>query len=87
MTPEELHKAAVAGDLPIVEVEWLDAWGHGEFVESMPTTVPEPSITVGYLIRQDKHGIAIVAYANRSHVTYTLSIPKGMIRRVRKLKR
>lgn len=77
---------------PLLEVHWEDACSSSAWV-----TKDEMShwhddkmicITVGYLGKQDKHGITIYNTTNqRTKVAGTWFIPKGMIRKIVVLKK
>lgn len=80
-----------ARDYPPVLVEWLDA--HEDTGDCTPSTIKhEPSHcrTVGFLIRRDNAGVTLASECNDTdegvELRTTNFIPRGMVRRVVRLK-
>lgn len=81
-------QAALDGDLDLVEVRWGDAWGDGDWSHQLPSEGhPALSLSVGYRVAEDEHGIVLVSLLNKHHGAYILVIPRGMILGVTRLKR
>lgn len=74
---------------PVVEIRWGDAWGapgwkHARDIDNTPMKC----VTVGYLIKQDKHGITTAASLDESSDPGMVSFrPHGMITSVKVLKK
>ena len=76
----------------LVEVTWHDAhsdgggWGDADVVASA-VIAPYVVRSVGFLIGSDKRGVVVAqSRAELSgRVTDTMTIPRGMVRRVRRL--
>ena len=76
----------------IVEVEWFDAQTSFGFSEDISDAIesmsPIYSYSVGYLLNHDKKGVLLgFMLFNDDYVKHTQLIPKGMIKRIRYLKR
>ncbi len=77
-------------NVPIVEVEWFDAQtynGTAEDFDVVGKLIPHLSKTCGYLIHEDKEKI-IISFLNfgEGNTKYFQMIPRGMIKKMRKLK-
>ena len=74
----------------IVEVEWLDAqsgFGQAEFVEDMAKEKPSHSYSIGYLLYECKQHIVLgFMLFGEDMVKHNQLIPKGMIKKIRRLK-
>ena len=69
---------------PIVEVEWLDAWATTDSitVEQAGQNLPVVTLTVGYLVAENDHGITVAADrypSSRRHAKIQNFIPWGVI--------
>lgn len=73
-----------------VEVEWVDSshhsgWRqHDEIMRNRRKSMR--CLSVGLQIAKDKHGITLASSAHGSELAGTMSIPKGAIKRVRRLR-
>lgn len=77
----------------LVIVEWEDAYSRAEWIQNSDV---DPNfddggydcVTVGYLIRADKHRIILAARASFTNGTWGLlqRIPRGMVQSIRTLK-
>lgn len=72
----------------VLEVAWEDACGTAEWVEYDEPMPPPRVKTVGYFVRWDHGGILLaVGYAEKGSGLCGVSfIPRGMIRKIRRLK-
>lgn len=72
----------------MVRVEWLDAVAESSWVRhnKIHKLKPAFSVTVGLLVQQTPDRVSVAALVNDSHVSEVVTIPKGMVRRMVKLK-
>lgn len=74
---------------PLVEVLWYDAMGvtGDDWAEPQEIydAVPAPSLTVGYLWVDHPSYVTVIALVNESHVSYGITIPRGMVKEIRHL--
>ena len=74
----------------LVEVQWLDAedinndWLTNDDIDK---SGPAPTLTVGYLVRQDTKAIKLVSLINHTHAAHGITIPAGMVQKITKLSR
>ena len=73
---------------PMVEVLWLDAieamtdgWMEIKDLKNKPM----PSKSLGYLVKDTKDAITLVALQNENHVALGITIPRAMITEIRTL--
>lgn len=89
-----LVDAVFAGKTPrtpaLVEVLWLDAEDiNADWItnDDIAKSCPAPTLTVGYLVHQDDHAVKLVSLVNHTHAAHGLTIPRGMVKRITRLKR
>lgn len=71
---------------PVVEVIWDDAKASAVIDwEDEPGTDLMPTLTVGYLVREDRKTVTIVSLVNTNSVGHALTIPRSCIVRRRTL--
>lgn len=72
---------------PIVEVLWVDALEvTADWVEIKDIKNEcMPSRSVGYLVKESKKSITIVSLMNNHHVGLGITIPRGMITKIKRL--
>lgn len=73
--------------LPLVIVEWGDAWGSAGWRDIQDNHCAEPVVSVGWMVQNDAKGITLltsVAHKNGSAVG-TSFIPKGMVSKLTKM--
>ena len=75
----------------IVEVEWTDAqsgFGNAEFVEDLiKDFIPTTTFSIGYLLHENKEYIILgFMLFGSDMVKHNQLIPKGMIKKINKLK-
>ena len=74
--------------LPLVVVEWNDAWIDGNdpanLAEAKATHKPKGIITLGYVLYEDDNGIQLANeyYEDESIYRGRTYIPKGMVRKI-----
>lgn len=68
----------------VVIVDWLDAKQGGDWAEQsdIDKMAPEPSKSVGFLVRDDDIAVVVAQTKNTGHLGDCLIIPRGMVRRV-----
>ena len=75
----------------IVEVEWFDAqtsFSQPQFIEELADCVPIPTFSVGYLLHEDKEKVILgFMLFSEDMVKHNQLIPKGMIKRIRVLRK
>jgi hypothetical protein len=73
-----------------IEVEWVDSSLNGEWRQHREVMRTRRKavrcLSVGLLIAKDKHGITLASSAHGNELAGTMSIPKGAIRKVRRLR-
>lgn len=75
---------------PLVEVQWLDAEDiGGDWLtnDDIDKSCPAPTLTVGYLVRDDARAVKVVALINHTHAAHGITIPRGMVKRITRLSR
>lgn len=86
-TPEQIIQQALKNKnpLPIVEIIWWDAisLGGNDWAdpEEADQHTPAPTISIGYLWKQTKTHITIIALINETHLAHGLTIPKPWIKK------
>ncbi len=74
------------GDL--VKIDWIDAGGASGWTDHKKYEPPY-IVTIGHYIKEDRHGIYTAPGVDRDDYKYVLGldfIPRGCIKRVRRLK-
>jgi len=76
----------------IVEVVWEDAWSNSTKYytrEELDAEQPLVLHSVGYLLKDDKSGVALTVEHNPQgeHSRHIMFIPRGMIRKMVKLRK
>lgn len=73
-------------DMKLVVVTWNDAWGCSSWTDFDQGKVRLPAVvhTVGWLIRDDKHGVFVAARFDpeNENIGSANFIPRGMIVRI-----
>lgn len=74
---------------PLVEVKWEDAWSTGRHYEPENKLLYEPSHTtsIGFLLRRKPRYVLAQSFTQSGMVHDTLCIPKGCVRKVRRIDR
>lgn len=70
--------------LQLVRVQWGDAWAFGGWYRGEPP-VPLSVVDVGFLVEKTKEGI-LLASSVSNNVGAIKFIPKGMIKKITKIK-
>jgi acyl-coenzyme A synthetase/AMP-(fatty) acid ligase len=80
----------MSDELPIALIEWGDAWASqdGHTAEALDNEhAPKRQSSVGFLYRQDKHGVMLVGcMTDDDAFDRVLFIPAGMVVSVKYLK-
>ena len=73
---------------PVVLIDWIDAKQGGDWAvqDDVDKMKPEPSKSVGFLVRDDDEAVVVAQTQNTDHLGDCLIIPRGMVRRVTVLK-
>lgn len=75
----------------LVRITWLDAWAGGEWVDDNDARFhPGGTIvsTVGYRVYSSNKGITVASTVDfEGNVNATMTIPRGMVKRVEVLER
>lgn len=73
----------------IVEIEWKDAVVGSAEKWTDPKQLKNkamPSKSVGYLMYEDDDVVTVASLVNKNHVGFTLTIPRGMIKKMKEVK-
>ena len=71
----------------MVRVEWVDACSDPNWIEHRKIRHRAmPSVSVGMLIRDTDDEVSLAGIVNRTHVSDVVTIPKGMVVRITRLK-
>lgn len=72
--------------LPLVIVEWTDAWGDNEVAISMEDVESHHRAliveTMGWLLREDENGVSLANEVYNSNFRGRTFIPRGMIKSI-----
>lgn len=74
----------------LVEVLWLDAEDiSADWIsaDDIAKSAPAPTLSVGYMIHCDDKAVKLVALVNTTHAAHGITIPRGMVKRITRLKR
>ena len=77
--------------LPMVRVDWGDAWSHSGWVENEYACKAEPLSSVGFLLERNKDGVLLAARSTNSPLRRPdygnmCFIPHGMITKITRIK-
>lgn len=72
--------------MKIVLVEWSDA-AHGNLWTDRDTPMhPDPVVSIGILASEDDKAIELIPSLTKDYKLQQIAIPKGTIKRIRRLK-
>ena len=69
----------------IVMIEWKDACSGNSWESRGAKETTDGIISVGILVREDSKEVELIPNISSSHKLHQIAIPKGCIKRMRKL--